>query len=47
MSVRSGKSVSLEIKYWQALEDYRRKKGLPSLSRALEEILEKFFGGKK
>ncbi len=45
--MKSGKSVSLEIKYWAALEEYRKKRGLPSISSALEEILSKFFEGKK
>lgn len=41
MMVKSGRSVSLDIKYWQALEEYRKKHGLPSISAALEHILEK------
>ncbi|MCS7135292.1 MAG: hypothetical protein N3E38_01885 [Candidatus Aenigmarchaeota archaeon] len=45
--MKSSKSVSLEIKYWQALEDYRKKKGFPSVSAALEEILKEFFGERK
>jgi metal-responsive CopG/Arc/MetJ family transcriptional regulator len=39
--------VSLDIKYWQALEDLRKKKGLSSLSNALEEVLREYFGEKK
>ncbi|MCS7094088.1 MAG: hypothetical protein RMJ18_02815 [Candidatus Aenigmarchaeota archaeon] len=45
--MKSSKSVSIDIKYWQALEEYRKKKGLASISSALEEILKEFFGEKK
>jgi hypothetical protein len=41
--MKSNKSVSLEIEYWEALEEYRKKKGLSSVSSAMGEILEKFF----
>jgi hypothetical protein len=45
--MKSNKSISLEIKYWTALEEYRKKKGLPSISSAMEEIVKKFFGEEK
>jgi len=45
--MKSSKSVSLDIKYWQALEEFRKKKGLSSLSSALEEVLKEYFGEKK
>jgi len=45
--MKSSKSVSLDIKYWQALEEIRRKRGLSSLSSALEEVLKEYFGGKR
>ena len=44
--MKSSKSISLDIKYWAAIEEYRKKRGLPSVSGALEEILEKFFSKK-
>jgi metal-responsive CopG/Arc/MetJ family transcriptional regulator len=45
--MKSSKSVSLDIRYWQALEEIRKKRGLPSLSSALEELLKEYFGEKK
>lgn len=45
--MKSSKSVSIDIKYWQALEDLRKKKGFNSLSSALEEVLKEYFGEKK
>jgi predicted DNA-binding ribbon-helix-helix protein len=45
--MKSSKSVSLDLKYWQALEEIRKKRGLPSLSSALEEVLKEHFGEKK
>jgi len=45
--MKSSKSVSLDIRYWQALEELRKKKGLSSLSSALEEVLREYFGEKK
>jgi len=41
INMRSAKSVSLDIAYWTAIDDYRKKRGLPSVSAALEEILSK------
>lgn len=45
--MKSSKSVSIDIRYWQALEELRKKKGLNSLSSALEEVLKEYFGEKK
>jgi metal-responsive CopG/Arc/MetJ family transcriptional regulator len=45
--MKSSKSVSLDLRYWQALEEIRKKRGLPSLSSALEEVLKEYFGERK
>jgi hypothetical protein len=39
--MKSAKSVSLDIRYWNALEEYRKKRGLSSISAAVEEVLSK------
>ena len=37
--MKSAKSISLDIKYWTYIEQYRKKRGLPSVSAAVEELL--------
>ncbi|MBU5678767.1 MAG: hypothetical protein KQA36_02650 [Candidatus Aenigmarchaeota archaeon] len=46
-ATKSSKSVSIDIKYWAMLEELRKKKGLSSLSSALEEVLKEYFGERK
>ncbi len=39
MGTRAGKSVSLDMKIWEAIEEYRSKNELRNTSVALEEIV--------
>ena len=37
--MRAGKSISLDMKVWEAIEEFRLKHGLRNTSVAIEEII--------
>lgn len=39
--MKSGKSVSLDIKIWTAIESFRKKNNISNVSSAIEALLEK------
>jgi hypothetical protein len=39
--MKSGRSVSLDLKIWAAIEAFRRKNDVPDISSAVEILLEK------
>ncbi len=39
--MKSGKSVSLDIRIWLAIENYRQKNNLPDISSTVEHLLQK------
>jgi len=45
--MKSSKSVSVDVKYWILLEEFRKEKGLSSLSQALEKVLDEYFNSKR
>lgn len=41
--MRAGRSVSLDTKVWQAVEDYKNQNGFADVSAAVEDIVKKFL----
>lgn len=39
--MKSGKSLSLDIKVWSAIESFRKKNNISNVSSAIEALLEK------
>lgn len=37
--MKSGKSISLDLKVWMAVESFRQKSGIRDVSSAVEELL--------
>lgn len=44
--MKAGRSISLDTKIWDSLENYRKKHGLASVSSTMEKLLAEKLGVK-